>query len=452
MKYNRWSYFFILSVLFLALLPYFIICFYALPFADDFCFGWTASEKITFIQKFLDQYLYWNGRFTSDILVQFHPLLTGKLLCYRLVFVFALLITPLSIYIFIGEVFPEVKGLVAMTVSLLLTLFYLNYMPNITEGVYWYIGIVNYHFGNICLILQLLFFFKLFSANGKRKTFFTLFSFLLLIASIGFNENAALLIPLLYLCMLVFYTGARGKAAFIHFGVALISSAFVFFSPGNLVRGNAFTESHDFFHSLYYSSLQTIRFTGNWSYSISFWALSLVVVSQADKIQNKFLQQIDYKLIFAFLILVVFSGSFLPYFATGVLGQHRTINFVFFFFILLWVLFLISVSHKFSLYQKLTFLKDEKIRLLLLIIGILFMCFSGNSLKIVSGFRKNNFATYQTAFKERQKTIILNPEFPIPQLTSIPEIFQIVDVKGDTTWWADKCMKNFYTTTKTELR
>ena len=67
-----------------ALFPFVIICFYALPFADDFCFGWTASEKIAFVQKFLNQYLYWNGRYTADVLVNFHPLVTGKNLVYQL--------------------------------------------------------------------------------------------------------------------------------------------------------------------------------------------------------------------------------------------------------------------------------------------------------------------------------------------------------------------------------
>lgn len=73
----------ILVLLLVALFPYLLTCFYALPFADDFCFGWTASENIPFVQKFLNQYLHWNGRYTSDVLVNLHPLTTGSLLFYQ---------------------------------------------------------------------------------------------------------------------------------------------------------------------------------------------------------------------------------------------------------------------------------------------------------------------------------------------------------------------------------
>jgi hypothetical protein len=40
---------------------------------------------------------------------------------------------------------------------------------------------------------------------------------------------------------------------------------------------------------------------------------------------------------------------------------------------------------------------------------------------------------------------------PIPSLQKIPRSFQVVDVKGDTSWWTDKCMKRFYTETRIAL-
>ena len=119
----RYAKLLLLLVLILALLPYLYTCFYALPFADDFCFGWTASEKISFAQKFLKQYLHWNGRYTSDVLVNFHPLAYGSLFNYQLTSFMAILAFPVVMFVFIRQ---WVNSLVtAIVSSVLISLFYL---------------------------------------------------------------------------------------------------------------------------------------------------------------------------------------------------------------------------------------------------------------------------------------------------------------------------------------
>jgi len=193
-------------------------------------------------------------------------------------------------------------------------------------------------------------------------------------------------------------------------------------------------------HSVFYSSLQTARFIGIWALNIPFILLSILVIAFADRIKIK----TDYRVIFSFLLFAVFAGSFLPYFATGVLGQHRTINFIFFFFILLWLLFLLSISKKFLLPEKLKRLAEGKIIYALICMSALIMIFTGNGLKIIGDFRKENFRKYETIFYDRQKEILEHPDAPIKKLSLIPSIFQVVDVKADTTWWVDKCMRKYY--------
>ena len=441
------------SLLLVALLPYFIICFYAFPFADDFCFGWTTSEKIPFVQKFLTQYLNWNGRYTADVLVNFHPLITGKILVYQLSLFISLLATPIILTAFIQQLLKD--KVIALTVSLFITLFYLNYLPNLTEGVYWYIGITNYHLGNLSLLLQLIFFIKSISSTGKTKIILQVSSLLLLIISIGFNEVGAVLIPLFYFCSIIFYPKyepKKRKGLILHFLVAIAASAFVIFSPGNFEREALFTNNHNIIHSLLYSSLQTVRFIGKWSFSIPFFALSLVTVALAIRIETKFIRRMDYKIIFAFMIFTVFIGSFLPYFATGILGQHRTINYIFLYFILLWIMFLISVSAKYLLHQKFIRLQNEKVILCFLLISICSIALSGNSWKIISDYKQNNFRKHENEYYTRQSAILKNPELPIQPLKLIPKTFQIPDTKADTAYWIDKCMKNFYVETKVELK
>ena len=441
--------YFILLLLVVALLPYFVICFYAFPFADDFCFGWTASANISFLQKFLNQYLYWNGRYTADVLVNLHPFVTGRIINYQLAVFVSLAATPVVIYFFIKEVALVFKWSVVICqlsmISLLITLFYLNNQPNITEGVYWFIGVSNYHLCNLLFLVQLTLLLKSFSVNGKSKIFLQAVSLLLLIVCIGFNEIGAMLIPVFYFCLSVFnckLQTANCKLWVVFTIVAFIASAFVFFSPGNFVRTQEFENRYDLLHSLLYSSAQTVRFLAEWVLNVPFVLLTLVVLANADKVKSRV--AMDYRLLLAGLLFVVFIGSFLPYFATGVLGQHRTINFVFFFFILLWVLFLLSVSERFVLYEKLESFRNEKVFAGLLSVAILLMAITGNGIKVIADFKQDNFRKYETAFMERQKTILQNPDAPIKKLIVIPNTFQIVDVREDSTWWVDKCMKKYY--------
>ncbi len=455
MFFKKQIQFFLLVLSVAALLPFVIICFYAFPFADDFCFGWTASEKISFVQKFLNQYLYWNGRYMADVLVNFHPLVTGKILVYQFLILISLLITPILLYFFIATtVFNlnySILNLKSLHTSLLLTLFYLNYQPNITEGIYWFIGISNYHLGNLCLLLHFIFLTKSFSANGKSKMVFQVLTCLLLIVSIGFNEIGALLIPLFYFSILVLNLKTENRIFLAGlFFITIVSSAFVFFSPGNFVRANVFPERYNLLHSLLYSSAQTLRFLSKWIFNLPLILLSLVIASNADKVKLK-LPVLDFRVLAIALFFIVFFGSFIPYFATGILGQHRTMNYVFFYFILMYLLLLIAVSQKYFLHKKLYWLKQENRISATVIISIFLMMCSGNCLKILQDYKADNFKNYKAAFFERQRSLLQKPEKQIAPLKNIPTVFSITDTKSDSAFWVDKCMKNFYIETGKEL-
>lgn len=504
---KRFVTYLIIALLLAALLPYVIICFYTLPFADDFCFGWTASANIPFYQKFLNQYLQWNGRYTADVLCNLHPLTTGRILYYQLAVLVSLLAMPVILWWFVREMLllalknastsgashrlrqrrtkggasflkdaesagaavmssagggvdqrsTEVDGnssIIAFKVSLLLTLFYLNYQPNVTEGLYWFIGIANYHWGLLTFLLHLTLLLKALKTNGTFRWALLLPALLLLVISIGFNEVGALLMPVLYAIALALHLKSENRKIWIAlFVTAILASAFVFFSPGNFIRGNEFKDNYNLLHSLLYASLQTARFIATWMFTIPFILLSLLVLAHAGKVRPQFFKQADYRLIAVFMLFTVFAGSFLPYFATGVLGQHRTINFVFFLFLLLWPLFLLSISLQSSFYQRLQLLKKPIVTFVILVSTIGFMLTTANSGNIIGDyFNSKLFQGYRAEFLQRQETILLHPDLPIKELESIPNVFTIVDVRTDTTWWVDKCMQKFYIETKMELK
>lgn len=327
----------------------------------------------------------------------------------------------------------------------MLCLLYLNYMPQLTEGIYWYGGIVNYHIGAMVLLLQLSVFMKLYEAIEKRLLLYAL-SLLLLALSVGFNEVGAVLIPLFYFTALLIQfkaqTDNRNLIA-VHFTVAVFASAFVIFSPGNATRLGEFNDKYNFFHSTYYASLQTIRFSGTWILSYTFIVCSLLTVLYANKLRDSLLNKTDWRLALAGALGVVFIAAFIPYFATGILGQHRTINYVYPFFLLLWFTALIDFANRHPIH--IPFLKTDRAKVVVLISAIMVLSFTGNSILIWKDTATDKFSIYKEEYIARQQQI-LNGDTIIKPLQHIPNAFMITDAaaKGDPQYWVNKCMMLYY--------
>ncbi|HWB65047.1 MAG TPA: DUF6056 family protein [Chitinophagales bacterium] len=442
----------VLLLLLVALLPYYLLCFYALPFADDFCYGWTSAENISFFQRFMRQYMGCSGRYMAHLFLCNHPLITGRLLYYQLALLIPLLILPLVIFAFIKR---WVQGnLSAFTISLFITLFYLSNLPQLTEGAYWFTGIANYQLGDIAFIIHLTLLMAAFPSTGAKKYILLFTAAFFLITSTGFNEEAATLIPAFYLfAIAVAYTNKSVQRPIISglFVVSLICSLVVFLAPGNWARNSMLNTPHLFFHSVFYAALQTFRFTGKWVFSVPLLGLSLIVLANPQTIKNTFALNFDYRFIIALLLLTVFTGAFLPYFATGILGQHRTINYVFFFFIFWWLWLLVSLSVKFSLHQKMQVITGGSNTFVIAVACIIVMMITGNGGKIIRS-KPESFRAYSKEFMQRQKAIIANPGLPVQPLKNMPAVFTITDTRADSTWWVDKCTKYFYTGTAIRLR
>lgn len=437
-------------LLIIALLPFCYVCGYALPYADDFCIGWELLQGKPLLTSIAEQYLYWNGRYTSDVLINLHPITTGSLTVYSVVILLSLLATPVAFYLLFQQVIKhKATSLIA---SMLLSLLYLNYMPQLTEGIYWYGGIVNYHIGVLVLLLQLTMFTKLFTAEDKSAALYAA-SLALLILSVGFNEVGAMLIPLFYFVVLVFTFKEQTKnrkLIAIHFVVALIASAFVIFSPGNATRLGEFSGKYDLLNSVLKSSAQTLRFSGGWLMKYPVLVCSVLAIAYAHKLSDTIIAKIDWRIALMGAFAVVFIAAFIPYFATGILGQHRTMNYVYPFFLLLWFIALIGFANRYSIQTR--YLQADSRKAILIISAIITMQMSYNASSIYSELKHDGFNKYQTEYLARQQQI-LGGDTTIMPLQHIPSVFMITDAtaKDDPQYWVNKCMKLYYEKSKRPL-
>jgi hypothetical protein len=441
-----------LLLLFSALLPYGILCFYALPFADDFCFGWTASENIPFLQKFLKQYLNWNGRYTSDVLVNFHPITDGRLWVGQLTLLVSLLCTPVVLFVLLLQLTQE--KFIAVFTSLAVTLLYLCYLPNLTEGVYWFIGIANYHVGSLTLLLHVAAQLKTERSTGKARMLWQALAALLLIAAIGFNEIGALIIPAAYLLVVLvqYKNKIEQRSTYTALlALAVVASGFVIFSPGNFVRESEFAGQHQFFRSVFYALLQTVRFTGKWLLNYPAIAFATLLVMHAHQLPLKRNITADWRLPVVLGLFIVFTAAFVPYYATGMLGQHRTMNYVYPFFLLLCALGLYWFTQQQAGRNKLASLHSNQLSTFLVVTAFAASFFTGNGWLITKEVTQPKYSAYRQEFLQRHAAMKQHPGAAYA-LTQVPAVFTITDAQTDSTYWVNRCMYKFYTETDIELR
>jgi hypothetical protein len=345
MKQHRQRWVLLISLIILVV-PYLFISLYANPAGDDFTYAFKGKTN-GLLESLIGEYLNWNGRYTSNLLVLINPIAFGSFAIYKLVPVLMILLTALS-YLFMIRVVAGklVSWVESFIFSLLLTMLFIYQMPIISEGIYWYTGAVSYQSGNILAMIYI----GLIILLGKGTYIFrskilhlALLS-LILILTIGCNE--VIMIEMLAFSLILAFIGRKIKAAHRKSAIfllilAALCSAMVFFAPGNSTREGYFNGNHQFFHSLGFSLLQTARFLFSWISSLPLLLLSVMYFYLHKKLSKniRLFSESFYLTPFwstLFLFLVIFLAVFPAYWETTILGQHRTLNVAWFLFIPLW--------------------------------------------------------------------------------------------------------------------
>lgn len=127
--------------LFLGILPYVYLCFFANPSADDFVFAHLFQTR-NYFQLLKGTYLAWSGRFTSNALIYLNPISFNSFFAYKLMALSMLFFQFFSIYFLLRQFFTQLKKQEIVVYSSILLLCYLHNMPTLAEGFYWYTGAV----------------------------------------------------------------------------------------------------------------------------------------------------------------------------------------------------------------------------------------------------------------------------------------------------------------------
>lgn len=448
----------LIGVLCLVLLPYFILIGFCHPSGDDFSYAVLGAKQDLF-SALLDEYKLWNGRFTSNVFVLKNPLVykNSWLSIYRFsiagILLFGLFSSFLFFYYFLKEFITTSWIIVITLLFLVLNLFQ---MPNLSEGTYWYTGLVTYQLANS---FTLLYFVGLHQFTKIKISLTRLLSFICLCVSIiliaGFNEIIMLIMLVFHFLIAALHFQRKSTSGLWFFGfflASLLGFLIVYFAPGNKIREAYFIgESHRLGHSLVYTLLQIIRFVIDWLSSGVLVLLSLIYLFLLKRFQpiykifqNQFYMNKWISLIALFL--VVFLAIFPAYWSTGIMGQHRTVNTAYFFFILLWFVNL-SLWSETSLFQKLQI--SSKLKNYAVSASFLILAFTNNSFTAWKDLLTKDAIMFDRALKERYHRLNTIPVQGI-QIQGIepliikPRSLFIYDITNDPNYFPNTCYKSYW--------
>lgn len=324
---------------------------YIHPYADDLTYAVKGRER-GLLERLGLEYRYWNGRYFSNILVLRNPIILGMeggLTLYRLVPIVLMLLTVSAAYMALRAALSSLLSrLRSLLVAMSFLVLYIHLMPHAGEGLYWYTGAVTYLLPCIFMLLNVAVLFRWKSSRRFMRMVLTSASALLIAAAVGCNEVAMVHVLLVQAVALFIWWKSELRTLVI--GLLLWSmacAALVYFAPGNAVREAYFVNTHDPLRTATFSVAQTIRFGALWMLSPAFLLASVLVMQWGRGLPGTeacraFLLRVPRWVMLALPILAIMLGMALPYWGTGILGQHRTVNAALFVFMpLAWLALLV---------------------------------------------------------------------------------------------------------------
>lgn len=332
-----------LLALLLSIVPFLILAFFCHPAYDDFCSA-VGTLKAGFIEWQRVMYVGITGRYFNMAILYFSPLNAGSFVGYKVLALLIILLLFVSIFYFLDALFKSNIGLLDKLIGagFLLAVFS-NQMPDVTEAYYLMTARNAYQLPNV---LTLFFFALVLRSSEKSKRaqrLVTILCCFLIFAIVGCSENAMLILALFVFPITInlWLEKSEQRGTWLIFSIVVIVCAgIVIAAPGNVVRTQLFPGRHRLFYSLGMSLRQEVSFLLIWCSNFAFVLGTFFFIPVAARLSDRipFLRHLRFHPLICtlLLLLLVFLGLFPSYWTMGMMGQHRTVNAVYFFFLIGW--------------------------------------------------------------------------------------------------------------------
>jgi hypothetical protein len=336
-----------------------VLGWYAYPAADDFCMS-AGVRQSGLLSHIWYHYQEWSGRYTGNTLYAFYPLLFGLFNGYR--YLAALLIVGLffSIAFLLSRLFrlPMSAPSVWVVGTCLLAVYLLG-LRHTASSLYWMAGSLSYQSAHILILLALGLMLQLHERQRYCERSTRMALLLCILLGMGTNETSMLaLAAIIGLGFIIdWYQHGRPSATWILILlVGLAGFAVVYFAPGNTVRESTFEGRHDLWHSLRGSWKMGTWSLVAWIGQPVFVISTLLTPFAAGLLHKHSSRRFDIpKSVIVLLLAITFSFPFLLQFpawwSMGGWPPPRTVDAIFFVFMLSWFASIAAISLHFGLAQ-----------------------------------------------------------------------------------------------------
>jgi len=434
-----------LSIPFLSImvLPFFVLVFYTNPSTDDF----NASENVVingFVKSQYTLYQYWSGRFFSNITTSLNPLIHRSFLLYKIT-IFVLMVSFLAVLIFfIFDIFRNSltsnnKYLIVLSVFFL----YLCSMPSTAQGFYWFVSVMIYQLSLILILLFIIFYIRLTNSESLRqRNLYTFITAILSISIAGSNEIALVLILTSVFLLMIksFYMRSKFKwSILIIFVLTIAASYFVISAPGNTARSELYSENHLFVKSIILSFKELSEILIHWIFLTPLIPVTLIltpvffIIFSKPNINTKLFSGNPF-ITFAIYLIFLFISFFIFYWITGKPPYNRTLNFIYFIFLIGWFYNVIVITGFFKIKFNVELKSLPGIVYILAIIVISFLLIRKSNVRTAyADLLRGTASKYNTELIGRYNFIkeSKSDTLVIDELVNIPRTIFVADITSD---------------------
>jgi Family of unknown function (DUF6056) len=327
----------------LSILPFPLLSLFSHPAYDDFC-NTVQQLKMGVLERQLYIYTHFDGRYFAVAVGNLNPLKLGSFAGYKLISFVIILLTFLAIYAFTAAVLKASVGRIdkLMVAAFLMSLFS-NQMPEVTELYYFWTGVIVYQLATALSTFFFALAIKAGQSSGGAKIVLTIGCCLLIAAAVGSNETSMLILAVIVFLVAFYLWLNRAPQRWqwtLFCAVTVVCAAILMLAPGNAVRASLLPSGqHNLIYSLKMSVRQEISFLTIWFSNFALIFGSILFIPLAAKFSDllPFKRVRIHPLVSSALLgLLIFIGLFPAYWTMGMMGQHRTISTVYFFFLIGW--------------------------------------------------------------------------------------------------------------------
>jgi hypothetical protein len=451
----------LLALIFLLLfLPYIVLSTFNAPAVDDYSNALIAMD-FGFWGGQVEAYKQWGGRYFSSFILCINVLMANSFLMYKILPIVLMLGNVHALYTLMKTVILKSERMPLLLLSMASVFLYYNFMPSISQGLYWAPGAVTYNVGNIMITYMLGCLIKAVAVEATRSQ--KIMAVITTILTCGSNESNMLAADLIILLFLFYYLIISKKLHYFLLWlllIALVCSVILAIAPGNFIRDAGFTDPHkkNFIFTITSSFYAMFTYLKIWLFNWRMLILSIgVIVFIVPKIKENTTYKHSY-LRFVIVLLLGFSiavAAFAPAFwGTGYIAPDRSINAVYWLFLLWWLIMLYTMAGLIIPFIARVKVAQKSSLTLILLVCLSFYLQENNFSRAISDIITGRAYVYKMEWNNRLEQISKSKNLAVcelPEFSMIPGTIFFDDIKADEEEWFNRQFARYYQLSKVRL-